>query len=225
MVTRIHLTLLMAAAIIVACSSELSPVNFTDGGQQNMAESGSSYTWNFDDLSESDLPNNFFNVLGDWKAMADDLAPSASSVLKQSGTFNDDDFPRVVVLDLMFRNVDLSVRCRPESGEVDQACGLMFHLQDSDNYFITRANALEENMRFYKVVDGDRQLIESADIDVSAGNWHTLSVTARANVIQISWNEKEVISITDDTFSEGNIGLWLKADSITSYDDLRAEVP
>lgn len=107
-------------------------------------------------------------------------------------------------------------------GDIDRACGLMFRAVDSENYFITRANVLEDNIRLYRVVDGDRQRFASADRPVSSNTWHTLEVEAIGNRITVSWNGETVIDETDDTFDKGAIGLWTKADSLTAFDELSA---
>jgi hypothetical protein len=124
--------------------------------------------------------------------------------------------------DLSFTDLSVKVRCKPESGSTDQACGLIFRARDSDNYYIARANALENNVRLYRVVGRDRQQFGSADTQVKAGEWHTLEATARGAALTIRWDGAEVITQTDSTFASGKIGLWTKADSITSFDDLEA---
>jgi len=123
----------------------------------------------------------------------------------------------VVVRGLSFADLALSVQCRPESGSLDQACGLMFRVVDSDNYYITRANALEDNVRLYRVVRGDRQEIASADLRVTAGEWHTLEATARGTSLSVKWDGKPLLSATDATFAKGKVGLWTKADSVTAF--------
>jgi len=129
---------------------------------------------------------HFISILGDWTAESDPTAPSAPNVLRQTGAFKSPDFPRVIVKSLTFTDVTVRVRCRPEKGETDRACGIVFRAKDSDNYYLTRANALEDNVRLYHVVNGDRQEFASADLAVTAGQWHTLEVTARGTKLG-SW--------------------------------------
>src|SRR5215471_8507005 len=163
-----------ALSLLAGACQKPMPTSFTNGGADIPAENGRTYRWTFDDAAVGALPPDFIQVLGDWKVQNDERAPSPPNVLRQTGKLGNPDFPRVVVKDLTFTDVTIRVRCRPESGSTDQACGLMFRLQDSDNYYITRANALEGNVRLYRVVKGDRQQFASANLDVTVGVWHTL---------------------------------------------------
>ena len=217
------LLLVLTSAVLLAACQKPTPTHRTTGGREVAGEAGLAYRWTFDDVAVGSLPGNFINVLGDWKAAAEGSAPSTPNVMRQSGRFGGPDFPRVVIEDLTFNDLTLRVRCRPESGEIDQACGLMFRLKDSDNYYITRANALEGNVRLYKVVNGSRKQFASADLEVTSGEWHALEVRARGPELSVSWDGREVIRATDSTFGRGKIGLWTKADSVTAFDDLEAE--
>jgi len=194
----------------------------TTAGGEIPAESGRTYRWRFDEPSSGSLPAQLGSVLGTWKVEEEASAPSGFQVLRQTGRFRDPDFPRVIVEGLVFTDLALRVRCRPEAGRTDQACGLLFRAKDGDNYYVTRANALEGNVRLYKVVAGSRQQLASVDLEVTPGEWHTLEVGARGSKLTVSWDGREVISATDATFARGRIGLWTKADSVTAFDDLEA---
>jgi hypothetical protein len=195
---------------------------FTTGGADVPAEVGKTYQFGFDEESAGVTPDDFIVVLGDWFVQADGGSPSAPNLFRQTALHDGPEYPRVVVKDLTFTDLTVSVSCRAESGEDDQACGLMFRFEDSLNYYITRANALEDNVRLYTVIDGDREEIASADVEVAAGAWHTLQATARGSEITVSFNGQEVIRHGDDTFARGKIGLWTKADSVTAFDELTA---
>jgi hypothetical protein len=121
------------------------------------------------------------------------------------------------------RDVSLSVRCKPVAGSVDQACGLVFRYRDENNYYLTRANALENNVRLYYVKDGQRKQIESSSSAVTSKAWHELRVDAREDHFEVHWNGKKVIDGHDKTFPDaGKVGVWTKADSVTYFDDLSA---
>jgi hypothetical protein len=188
------------------------------------AEVSKTYTWSFDDDTVNSPPAEFTSVLGTWKVEADTGAPSAPNILRQSGTSSFMEYPVLFADNPCFRDLALEVRCRPESGVIDQACGLVFRLQDGNNYYVTRANVLESNVRLYRVVDGLRQQFATAEGITIAGNeWHTLQATASGATLTVSFDGEELISAEDETFGEsGRIGLWLKADSVTSFDDLEA---
>jgi len=195
---------------------------FTTGGGDVPAQPGRTYRWAFDDGAAGSLPSDFIVSLGQWALAADAGAQSPPNVMRQTGRYGDPDFPRVIVKDLTFADLTLRVRCRPDAGDTDRACGLMFRLKDSDNYLLTRANALEDNVRLYRVVQGNRQQFAGKDLRVTSGAWHTLEVTARGTQIAVKWDGTEVISATDGTFARGKNGLWTKADSVTAFDDLEA---
>lgn len=168
------------------------------------------YAWSFD--ADGALPAPWFNVLGDWRV--------ENGAVLQAAEHDGPDFPRVLLEGLQFKDFKMSVRCRMESGDTDKACGLVFRAVDSDNYFITRENVLEDNIRLYRVVHGDRQQFASADRRVSGNEWHTLEVEATENRLIVSWNGDKVIDEMDNTFEAGIVGLWTKADAITRFDDL-----
>lgn len=185
-------------------------------------------TWNFDADPAGKAPVGFLFARtgqgreGAWVVRAESDAPSPKNVLTQTDadatSFR---FPVAVVEGISFRDVALTVRCKMVSGEVDRACGLVFRYRDPDNYHITRANALEDNIRLYHVKGGKRAQIGSFDGRVSAGVWHVYRVEARGEHITVHWNGAEVLSVTDATFpNAGGVGVWTKADSVTYFDDL-----
>jgi hypothetical protein len=125
------------------------------------------------------------------------------------------------VKDVSQRDVDVRVRCKPVSGKVDEACGLVFRLRDADNYYLTRANALENNVRLYFVKGGRREQIASYSGKVTAGTWHELRATAVGDHLEVSWDGSKVVDHHDQTFPDaGSVGVWTKADSVTYFDDL-----
>lgn len=159
---------------------------------------------------------------GRWVVRAEADAPSAPNVLAQLDT--DDTsyrFPVAVADAPLLRDLRLSVRCKSVSGRVDQACGLVFRYFDEDNYFITRSNPLENNIRLYTVKNGKRKEIASWSGTVTAAQWHEYAVEARGDHIQVFWDGQRVLDHHDATISEpGRVGLWTKADSVTYFDDL-----
>ena len=87
-------------------------------------------------------------------------------------------------------DVEVSTRFKPVSGKEDQAGGLVVRLQDAENYYVTRANALEDNVRFYRVVKGRRQQLASASVKVAPGEWHSLTLRAEGNRFTVSFDGK-----------------------------------
>src|SRR5262249_28292786 len=123
----------------------------------------------------------------------------------------------------LLRDVRLSVKCKPMAGSVDQACGLVFRYQDENNYYLTRANALENNVRLYFVKGGHRQQFAGGNGEVAGKAGHELRVDARSDHFEVYWDGKKVIDGKDRTFPDaGKVGVWTKADSVTYFDDLGA---
>ena len=211
----------LLCCVPVTLSACTTPTQFTTGGANTSADKGKSYLWSFD-AAAGGLPADLFSVLGQWKVEGDGGAPSAPNVLRQSGSYHAGDFPRALVKDLVFADATVAVRCRPEAGSTDQACGLMFRLTDSDNYYVVRANALEGNVNLYHVIGGNREQFAGADTPVASAAWHTLEAAARGTSLSVKWDGAQVITASDATFASGRIGLWTKADSRTAFDDLTA---
>jgi hypothetical protein len=138
-------------------------------------------------------------------------------------------FPVAVITDLAAADVDLSVRFKPISGQIDQAGGLVWRYQNQDNYYIVRANALEHNVVLYKVEGGKRMDLPlkgegrtyGKKTEVPADQWSTLRVVANGPLFEVYFNGAKLYEVEDDTFSApGKVGLWTKADSVTQFDDL-----
>jgi len=98
---------------------------------------------------------------------------------------------------------------------------VVVRLQDAENYYVTRANALEDNVRFYRVVNGRRQQLASASVKVAPGEWHSLTLRAEGNRFTVSFDGKQLITHADPTFkTPGKVGFWTKADSVTRFESL-----
>lgn len=160
--------------------------------------------------------------LGRWVVQLDPTAPAGDHVLAQVDEDRTDyRFPVAAADAPVLKDLRAEVRCKPISGRVDQACGLVVRYRDPDNYYLARANALEDNVNLYRVVGGRRRQIKGWSGRVPSGIWHTLTLEARGNRLQVSWEGKPIIDATDDTFKEaGKVGVWTKADSVTSFDAL-----
>lgn len=188
-------------------------------------------TWDFQSDKVDEAPAGFsFGKTGKgrpgkWVVRIDPSSPAGDRVLAQVDTDDTDDrFPVAVADAPLLKDVRLEVRCKPVSGKVDQACGLVFRYRDENNYYLTRANALEDNVRLYHVVDGRRRQFGGWNGKVAGQTWHTLAVEARGNRFQVHFDGKPVIDAHDDTFKEaGKVGVWTKADSVTHFDALSAK--
>jgi hypothetical protein len=190
---------------------------------------GKSFVYNFDGDAAGQMSAKFHETLTGqgakprWVVEADASAPSQPNVLAQlSNDRTDYRFPLAIADEGSFLDLDLSVKFKAVSGNVDRAAGLVFRFKDANNYYVVRANALEGNCRVYHVVAGKRQQFAGANFNIPSAEWHELRVQCVGNKITCYYDGEMKIESTDDTFKEaGKIGLWTKADSVTYFDDLR----
>lgn len=185
-------------------------------------------TWDFDNDRAGEPPKGFsFGRTGKgrpgrWVVLADKDAPSPPHVLAQT----DEDstgyrFPVTVVDGLSLQDLRLAVKCKPVSGREDQACGLVFRYKDENNYYVARANALEDNVNLYYVKDGMRREVTGWRGRVQSGAWHDLQIEAEGDRILVYFDGKKVNDVHDGTFpGTGTVGVWTKADSVTYFDGL-----
>jgi len=164
-----------------------------------------------------------------WDVVADDSAPSAPNVLKQSGEAK---FAWAVRDGRKAVDGFVEVKFKPLDGAVDQAGGVVWRFRDTDNYYVCRANALEGNVVAYKVVDGKRSSLAvkgrlfgyGVDVKVPARKWSTLRVDFAGTGFTVTFNGKKLFEAEDKTLTEaGRAGLWTKADSVTLFDDFHFE--
>jgi hypothetical protein len=154
-------------------------------------------------------------------------ADGARGVAEMSADSTDYRFPLCIVDGRAFAslaNVDASVRFRPVAGKVDQAGGIAVRVKDARNYYVVRANALEDNVRLYVVIDGDRRQFAGKNVKVAANQWHTLRLRAVGDRFTVFFDDAALFEATDRRIVEpGRVALWSKADSVTEFVDLAIE--
>ena len=147
----------------------------------------------------------------------DATAPSKPNVLEQSGSGT---FPWCVLRNSSLENGFVEVKFKPLRGKEDQAGGVVWRWKDGDNYYVARANALENNVSLYHTTNGRRNTIKYVNAPVPANTWHTLRVEFSARHIRVALDGKPYIELDDSHISgAGAVGLWTKADSVTAFDD------
>jgi hypothetical protein len=152
-----------------------------------------------------------------WAVVADPTAPSKPNVLKQFGSGT---YPWCAKKDVAITDGSIEVKFKPMQGSEDRAGGLMWRFKDGDNYYIARANALENNVSLYHTTRGARQTIKYVDAPVQANEWHTLRVEFTGKHIRVSLDGKQYIELNDDHIAgPGAVGVWTKADSVTAFDE------
>jgi hypothetical protein len=198
-----------------------------------MVVRGASRTIDFSDGTADQAPNGFefghtaqAGAPGKWIVQAE----GGNKYLAQVDADNTRSrFPVAVVTDVSAGDVDLSVRFKPVSGRVDQAAGLVWRFQNEDNYYVVRANALENNVVAYKVEGGKRTDLPvkgegrtyGKKALVATGQWSRLRVVAAGPLFAVYLNDSKLYDVEDRTFTQGGkVGVWTKADSVTQFDDL-----
>lgn len=186
-------------------------------------------TWNFEDTAVGKLPagwnveaTNQRGPLATWQVTEDTTAPSGKHVLALTkttrpfgGTFN-----LCWTDSISFLDGEITVHFKAMRGVEDQGGGVIWRAQDKDNYYISRANPLENNFRVYYVKAGARRMLASARIKLTHGIWYTLRIVHRGTHIEGFLNGKKMLDAKDSTFSRpGGVGLWTRADAETEFDD------
>ena len=166
----------------------------------------------------------------EWKLQEVAGAPSGRFAVAQlSNDKTANRFPVLVYDAVVAVDADISVRFKPVSGKDDQAAGLVWRYTDANNYYIVRANALEDNVVLYIVKDGRRVDLPlrgkgktyGAKAPVSKTDWSTLGVQVRGDIFAVTLNGQALYEVEDKTFKgPGKIGLWTKSDSVMLFDDL-----
>ena len=161
-----------------------------------------------------------------WTVEKDDAAPSKPNVLKQSGTAT---YPVALKEDgVVIRDGFAEVRFKAIAGSEDRAAGLVWRAQNANNYYVVRANALEDNVVLYKTVNGARSSLDivgrkggyGVKVPVPDNQWHALRVEFTGNRFKVVFNGKPLFEVEDGTLPQaGMVGLWTKADSVTLFDD------
>lgn len=234
---KIHCALLALALLGCKDAATPLPLNAMEPGQPMAADAA---TIDFEAEAAGAMPSGFKSVVnrgrrGVWQVERVTGAPSgANAVVQTDADRTNSRFPVLVYDGLQATDVDLSVRFQPVSGQVDQAAGLVWRYRDANNYYVVRANALEDNVVLYKMENGKRSDLPVKGVgrsygvkaDVPDRGWGELRVTARGPLFEVYLGERKLFEVEDRTFTgSGKIGLWTKADSVTRFDNLRIANP
>lgn len=188
-------------------------------------------TLNFDDTPAGMSPEGWTLTMtgkGEpkWTIEAESTAPSKPNVLKQSGRAT---FPVAIKRDTAIRDGFVEVKFKAVAGSEDRAAGLIWRAKDADNYYVVRANALEDNVVLYKTIKGVRTSLEivgrkggyGVGTPVPSGQWHALRCDFAGSRFKVTYDGQQLFEVEDATITNaGMIGLWTKADSVTLFDDL-----
>lgn len=189
--------------------------------------------WTFDTDAPGTLPDDFVlgtlfdgRAAGNWKVVQKSDAPSPPNVFAQViGKGAEHAYKLVLVEGSKSADLELEVSLLAVDGKADMGGGLVWRAADDRNYYLTRANPLEQNIRIYRVVKGVRQMIQNFDHIIDVRSWHKLRLVMKGCKVQVFFDQKQIFDLCDKTFAEGRVGLWTKSDAVTYFDDLKLERP
>lgn len=163
--------------------------------------------------------------LGQWIVVSDDSSFAGRAIEQSSTDRTDYRFPLAIFNSVVAKNVDVAVKFKPVAGHVDRAGGIAVRVLDGDNYYVVRANALEDNVRFYRVVQGRRVQIDGVNTKVTSSEWHSLGLKAQGERFTVEFDGKTLFTTSDKTLAEaGKVALWTKSDSVTRFDQIAIDV-
>ena len=204
---------LLATTVLFCGNTETQPADPLAEDQ-----TASEVVFNFDNEEIGKLPTDWTAATSTWMIAND----GNNKAMKQTGKNEGDRFNICVQNKLSYQNLQLEVRIKALEGKEDQGGGLVWRYVDAKNYYITRANPLENNFRVYKVVNGNRKQMESSNVSFRKGEWYNIKVVMTGNAITCYYNGQKLLSHTDDTFPKaGLVGFWSKADAVSLFDDLK----
>jgi len=230
---------ILALSILLLCCT---PIKNNDVENKNLRSSlqninllQKGITFNFEKDEVNKLPKNWSQYItgrGDkteWKVIDD----NGNKVLAQlSDNQPNYHFNESVYNGFKAKNVELSVKMKGVNGKNDQGGGFVWRFIDADNYYVVRANPLEDNVVLYKVVNGDRTDLPilgkgrtyGVNVPPLGNNWNTLKLIVIDDLFTVYLNGKELFKVKDNTFTKaGRIGLWTKSDAITYFDNFQVK--
>ena len=202
---------------------------------------GAERAFDFQDLPTDKTPPGFRSVVagegkvGEWRIVMDEVPPllapltdkapvvTRRAVLAQlSQDPTDERFPLLIFDGDTFTDFTLTTRFKLVSGAVEEMAGVAFRLQNAQNFYVIRASGLGKNLRFYKVVGGQRGNPIGPDLEIPKGVWQELKIECKGNQIHCWLNGREAIpTLTDNTFTSGKIGFWTKSDAVSYFADTK----
>ena len=217
---KVFLTFL---AIMLITIGSIASKNGIEGKLRSDMLVGKDTILNFDNETIGISPSGFLQTAtGVSKDMKWMVVKDAQNKVVAQQAINEGSCYNMLVFDkLNYLDFAASVKIKAVSGVEDQGGGLVWRYTDNKNYYIARYNPIENNLRFYRVVNGSREQLVSVISNIRQGEWFSLAIEMKGNKITCSLNGLKLIETSDDTFkSAGQIGFWTKADAITYFDDL-----
>jgi len=195
------------------------------------------------DMPLNKMPTNCASIIagegkpGTWKVITDEMpmntgiaplntnAPTMAKkqvVAQLAQDFTDEHFPMLLLGEDSYSDFTLTTKFKIVSGVTEQMAGIAFRLQDEKNFYVVRASAMGKNIRFYRVLNGQRGTIIGPDMEIAPGVWHELTIQCQGTMIDVSLDGKQVIPTINDTqFGGGRIAYWTKSDAVSYFTDTR----
>lgn len=188
--------------------------------------------WTFDENPPGTIPAEFQvgtlfdgRPAGEWQVLDTDRAKSPPRVLGQvMGKGAEHAYKTLLINGTQSSDIELHVSLLPIGGKADMGGGLIWRATDDRNYYLARANPLEQNIRIYRVVKGVRHMLKNFDHIIGIQQWHTLRILTKGCQVQVFFDDKQVFDLCDQTFTTGQVGLWTKSDAVTYFDDLKLRI-
>ena len=156
-----------------------------------------------------------------WQPVADPDAPDGWALAETAGDPTDLRFPLCISPQAVTRDFDATLRFKPISGTRAQVGGLLFRAQSASDYYVVRANSLDNSVRLYRMEKGKRRQLASKEAPIEAGKWHSLRVIAANERFEVALDGKTLFDVTDRSLPQsGPLGVWSQADSVTRYGSL-----
>jgi hypothetical protein len=156
-----------------------------------------------------------------WQAVADADGPNGWSLTETARDPADLRFPLCISEQAVTRDFDATLRFKPLSGTRAQVGGFMFRAQSANDYYVVRANSLDNSVRLYRMEKGKRSQLASKEVPLEAGQWHSLRVIVANDRFEVALDGKPLFNVTDRSLPQaGAMGVWSQADSVTHYGSL-----
>jgi len=237
---KTFLTVLLVVFMLYGCSkAENTKENISQTparsvkSEKTTADNAESTIFDFENYEKDKLPDGwsqYYTGKGngtDWKIVDD----KGNKVLAQLSSDNPNYHFNVIVFDgLAAKNLTMEVDLKGVNGRMDQGGGFVWRFSDADNYYVVRANPLEDNVVLYKVVNGVRTDLPllgkgrtyGTDVEPLGNDWNKLKLVVENDLFTVFLNGKQLFQVRDTTFSgAGKAGLWTKADAVTYFDNFK----
>lgn len=174
--------------------------------------------WEFESLDAFEGVLGGHGKPGRWSLLGE---TGARFLRQEEGDATGIRFPMLLVRERSDRDVGVRVRFRLTGGGGDRAAGIVLHYRDPGNYLVARVNAIEGDLRIFRVVNGLRRTLPGGKVPVACdAEWHLLEFRAEGAKLTASVDGGSPATSYDTFFLRGAVGLWTKSDSVTDFDDL-----